>query len=480
MNNNTDIELNRLKSLFISGNYRKVLEVIESKIATDPQNAELLNLAGLCCHYIGKGKESKEFFERALKLKPKDAILRGNILGNLTMYEAALRCYDKAIELHPDDSKPLVYKAISLMRLKKYTEAVTCCDRAIELNPYDSDAWSAKGSSMTFLKKKDYLAALACFNKALDINPNHNIAKINKRGIQTYAAKLGIKLCWRCNQRTNEVFEPISYWQIDGFLCKECYELALENTKVYDAKYFEVNKTANSPKLTVAGKLMIHTLDRRSRIVFEPIDKTLEPVVLEDIIKCSVEEARGNDGEESDRLQEFLRIDFIMDENNESAFFDLGEYLETVQKAITSIIPKMLEEKTVISGRAHSLSIFQYSSEEPSVKISTNELSSTIQKDELVCKSCKAVVNKSDIKFGLHVCPYCGNKVMHNNNELKTIEKVVISPELVVCISCKFINPKGSKFCNSCGFNLRLICSNCENPNPPKSKYCNQCGSELQ
>lgn len=52
------------------------------------------------------------------------------------------------------------------------------------------------------------------------------------------------------------------------------------------------------------------------------------------------------------------------------------------------------------------------------------------------------------------------------------------------CPSCHAANPEGSKFCNSCGANMKpqqnvMICPNCKGENPEGSKFCNDCGKPL-
>ncbi len=49
------------------------------------------------------------------------------------------------------------------------------------------------------------------------------------------------------------------------------------------------------------------------------------------------------------------------------------------------------------------------------------------------------------------------------------------------CSKCGYENPKGVKFCNSCGTELKpkLVCRQCGQKNPQRSKFCNACGHSL-
>jgi len=59
----------------------------------------------------------------------------------------------------------------------------------------------------------------------------------------------------------------------------------------------------------------------------------------------------------------------------------------------------------------------------------------------------------------------------------------------IICPKCKTHNPTGSKFCGSCGYNLKKqpehktdenLCPKCQASNPPGAKFCSSCGSKMQ
>ena len=61
------------------------------------------------------------------------------------------------------------HKGSELMNLGKYNEAIKAYDKAIEINPQDSDAWYNKGLDLEQLSKSD--ESIKAYEKAIEINP---------------------------------------------------------------------------------------------------------------------------------------------------------------------------------------------------------------------------------------------------------------------------------------------------------------------
>ena len=53
----------------------------------------------------------------------------GLSLNELDRHKEALVCYDKSLELEPNDVTALMNKAISFSHLKKYKDAIQCYDK---------------------------------------------------------------------------------------------------------------------------------------------------------------------------------------------------------------------------------------------------------------------------------------------------------------------------------------------------------------
>ncbi len=59
-----------------------------------------------------------------------------------------------------------------------YNEAIRSFDKAIQLNPEDFYAWNSKG--IAFNELSQYQKALDAFNKAVSIDPTNEEARLNK------------------------------------------------------------------------------------------------------------------------------------------------------------------------------------------------------------------------------------------------------------------------------------------------------------
>jgi tetratricopeptide (TPR) repeat protein len=104
-----------------------------------------------------KTKTAKEWMEE------------GDKLFNAQKYEEAIVCYDKAIELDPQNDRAWSHKGKTLRYFGRSEEAIACYDKAIELNPQNDWAWSLKGDVLKRLDRNE--EAIACYDKAIELNP---------------------------------------------------------------------------------------------------------------------------------------------------------------------------------------------------------------------------------------------------------------------------------------------------------------------
>jgi tetratricopeptide (TPR) repeat protein len=102
---------------------------------------------------------------------------KGRTLRELKRPAEAIPCYDRLIELEPNNYLAWYNKGVSLADLKKYQEALDCNERALELEPNFAWAWCNKAASLASLGK--YRKALPYFEKAVSLGDTES-----KKGVE--------------------------------------------------------------------------------------------------------------------------------------------------------------------------------------------------------------------------------------------------------------------------------------------------------
>lgn len=71
-----------------------------------------------------------------------------------------------------EKAKEFFNQGCELEKLEKYEEAIKCYDKSLEIEPNNPDAWRNKGNIA--YKKDDYSKAIDCFNKVIELSPNNH------------------------------------------------------------------------------------------------------------------------------------------------------------------------------------------------------------------------------------------------------------------------------------------------------------------
>lgn len=75
----------------------------------------------------------------------------------------AVKCFEKALEINPNDKEIWIDKGIALSNLKKDEEALQSFNRALKIDHEDEDAWFQKALTLSDLKR--YEEAINCYEK---------------------------------------------------------------------------------------------------------------------------------------------------------------------------------------------------------------------------------------------------------------------------------------------------------------------------
>lgn len=161
------------------------------KIAVDCY-ARLLNLRsdfwegwyerGTALEELGRFSEAIQNYDQALSLYPKREALatiwlrRGNAFQyGLGEYDAALACYDRVLQVQPDNAKVWHHRGDALLYgYHQPDTAISSYRRSLELDPQFSLSWRNQGNA--FMELQRYSEAIACYDRVIQLNPNDGIA----------------------------------------------------------------------------------------------------------------------------------------------------------------------------------------------------------------------------------------------------------------------------------------------------------------
>ena len=162
-----------------------------------PEKPLILQVASDCFFKCGEPAKAIQMLDKLLATNPDDAVAwfkKGNAISAQGKQDAAIACYDKAIETAPrtknvwkfrgGPAKGMVGaipadmieveawngKGLAFRALGRNREALACYDRALKNDPQKADVWCNKGNA--FFAESRHAEALQCFDKAVALNSN--------------------------------------------------------------------------------------------------------------------------------------------------------------------------------------------------------------------------------------------------------------------------------------------------------------------
>jgi tetratricopeptide (TPR) repeat protein len=141
-------------------------------LAVDPDHAETLHLMGLLSLHANQHDLAVEWISRAIRREPRAAYLAslGTALLNQGRREDALKTFDKAVQLQPDDADLWTKLGNALVEVERPADAVLSFQQALKLNPRHWDA--ANKAVLLLLQSGRFEEALACCNQCDELQPD--------------------------------------------------------------------------------------------------------------------------------------------------------------------------------------------------------------------------------------------------------------------------------------------------------------------
>jgi tetratricopeptide (TPR) repeat protein len=142
-------------------------------LETNPDHADTLHLMGLLSVHAGQYDLAVEWAARAIRQDPKPEYLAtlGTALRRQGRLDEALRTFDKAVQLRPDDAELWRNLGDVLVELKRPADALLTFQHVLKLNPRHWDAADNSGRLLHQLKR--WAEALVQFDLCDELQPAH-------------------------------------------------------------------------------------------------------------------------------------------------------------------------------------------------------------------------------------------------------------------------------------------------------------------
>jgi tetratricopeptide (TPR) repeat protein len=142
-------------------------------LASDPDHAGALHLMGLIAFRAGQYDHALEWTARAVAQEPKPDYIASlaTTLLKQGRREEALKAYDKAVQLRPDDAALWKHMGDVLLELQRYDLALLSFQHVLKLDPRHQDAAYKSGVLLNDVGR--FEEAVACLDVCDNVLPNH-------------------------------------------------------------------------------------------------------------------------------------------------------------------------------------------------------------------------------------------------------------------------------------------------------------------
>ena len=175
----------------------------------------ILNNWGIVLREKGALEQAGTCFQKAIQLNPDNANAYhnlGNVLTDLGRIEGAIRCYDKAVQINPSNAAHYKCLGNALREKGKHDESLEILKQALDRFPDDPEIYYGLGAALKVKGRFD--EAVAYYRKALQRNPNlsetyYNLGNVYKEQGQFEAAKEQFKEALRLNPGFAEAYNNL-------------------------------------------------------------------------------------------------------------------------------------------------------------------------------------------------------------------------------------------------------------------------------
>jgi tetratricopeptide (TPR) repeat protein len=156
-----------------AGRYFEAQLCCQQALEVNPDHAETLHLVGLVHFHCRRFDHAVEWLARAIRKDPKPAYLAtlGTTLANQGRFEEALKAFNTAIQLNPDDADLWRNLGNVLVDADRKADAILSFQHALKLDPQHWDAAQKAAVLLSQLERFD--EAIVHFDICDKLQPNH-------------------------------------------------------------------------------------------------------------------------------------------------------------------------------------------------------------------------------------------------------------------------------------------------------------------
>ena len=156
-----------------AGRYLDAQLCCQRALEARPEHPDLLHLMALVCFNAQQFDHAVEWASRAIRKDPTPAYLTtlGTALLNLSRHDDALKVFDKAVQLKPDDPGLWSNLGDALIQAGRPADAASCLARALQIDPRRWDGAYKTGILLRELGRFD--EALVCFDACERLQGGH-------------------------------------------------------------------------------------------------------------------------------------------------------------------------------------------------------------------------------------------------------------------------------------------------------------------
>lgn len=207
--------LEEINDLIGKKEFDKAKELLEPALAKEPENVELLKLAGLVASNEDNWAKSRTCFETVVKFKPEDAtswFYLASAYDRLGDFISAKNAYIKVIDLRSNYTEAYKSLCVVLMKMNEPEEAIKFAITANAVEPDDYIFDFVIGTA--YMKIKEFEKSIEPFKRALEKDPN-NIGTYNSLGTAYMATGASDKAI-KCYKKALELNtdSPMAYFNI--------------------------------------------------------------------------------------------------------------------------------------------------------------------------------------------------------------------------------------------------------------------------